>query len=98
MSAKHTPGPWIGFIDPNSFDILAAGRPGMIASCPRGDGHDADANARLIAAAPDMLAALYKIAQGGSIVCTDWPASPAIDRETMCGLARATILKATGAK
>ena len=59
-----TPGPWIGFIADGSFDILAAGRPGTIAVCPKGDGHDADANSRLIAAAPDMLALLEDIAAG----------------------------------
>lgn len=52
---KNTPGPWIVFFadrdGPN--DVLPAGRPGHIAL-----NIQSEADARLIAAAPDLLAAI----------------------------------------
>lgn len=55
---KHTPGPWL--IEVNGFIIAPDGF--SVADCDRGrDVNEADANARLIAAAPDMLMALKNI-------------------------------------
>lgn len=53
MSAKHTPGPWTAVSDPNGWTL--EGR-GMSITAEAFDCSNADA--RLIAAAPDMLAAL----------------------------------------
>lgn len=64
MSEKHTRGPWVLFSDERSklLEVLPAMRPGTIAKIiwvhagDEGD-EEAYANARLIAAAPDLLAA-----------------------------------------
>lgn len=42
---------------------------------------------RLEAEIERLRAALYKIAQGGNKVRTDWPAHPAIDRQHMSDIA-----------
>lgn len=71
MSAKHTPGPWemafLGY-DSHPYYVRALpnymggpaihGSAGAIAKLPASKFHDQEANARLIAAAPEMLEAL----------------------------------------
>jgi len=54
---KHTPGPWIVMLSEDKpYAILPAGRHGTI--CQFSDVYmDQEANARLIAAAPDLLEA-----------------------------------------
>ena len=60
-TAKHTPGPWIAT---KNADVVAGNTNGLIADAFDGlphyetDKHIAVANARLIAAAPDLLEAL----------------------------------------
>ena len=54
-TALHTPGPWIVFAADGEFDVLPAMRSGAIACIAS---NHASADASLIAAAPDMLAAL----------------------------------------
>jgi hypothetical protein len=55
MTAKHTPGPW----SVNSMTRIEAAGFGLIASIRGGlDDNTTHANARLVAAAPEMLAAL----------------------------------------
>ncbi len=59
MTSKHTPGPW--HLDPHTqSDVWARGHsyPSHIADVASGN----PADARLIAAAPDMLAALRELA------------------------------------
>lgn len=64
LEAEHTPGPWTshttGFYQ-NPFKVLAPRRAGAVANVPRStiarDGEQ-EANARLIAAAPELLTAL----------------------------------------
>ena len=60
MSA-HTPGPWETSVnDEGQWDVCAEGGGDMVADladCPE----SAEANARLIAAAPDLLAALKAV-------------------------------------
>jgi hypothetical protein len=53
--SKHAPGPW--FVS----ETLAVGPAGQIIACVRTDHSQAQANARLIAAAPELLAALKRI-------------------------------------
>ena len=63
-NAKHTPGPWVTTPEPNGIEwSVDAGKWG-IATCAAepGDG-TTEANARLIAAAPDLLTALERIAE-----------------------------------
>lgn len=96
---KHTPGPW-AVEDPigGELSIVEASKPThewkFIAAIYLRQGNDPDefphavskANARLIAAAPDLLAALHKIVSDG-----DYTAP-----EEMKRIARAAIAKAEG--
>jgi hypothetical protein len=85
----HTPGPWIVFNGDGSFGVLPAGRPGEIAECK--NTHDA----RLIAAAPDMLDALRlinKITSPGTRTLDDFIR----DMGWACDEARRAIAKAEG--
>lgn len=55
--SKHTPGPWeVGPQHHGQVAVWQSDFPAVVATCGRQD--DAEANARLIAAAPDLLAAL----------------------------------------
>lgn len=98
-AGKHTPGPW----------RLHKMRRTIVASGPVGPSHTgvcdcaslynapddatAAANARLIAAAPDMLEALQRIANAPAWGAPDrWEATPSEVRQ----LARAAAAKATG--
>lgn len=91
MSAKHTPGQWYaaplrdsGWID--IFSVYENGETSLpFASCKH---HDQEANARLIAAAPELLEALQRVCSHGertsAQIDADWDH------------ARAAIAKATG--
>lgn len=95
MSGKHTPGPWFAEPMVGETDAIWIGNAdGYVAQITREDGLEAGdwADARLIAAAPDMLAALEAIAEaeefdGDSFVC---------DFQTLQGIARAAMAKAKG--
>ena len=87
MEAQHTPGPWV------SGDGMTTGRlvsaPNVTAKARRNVAHvggpDREANARLIAAAPDLLDALQNLENDdGSIPYHAW------------ALVQAAISKATG--
>lgn len=53
---KHTPGPWTSQYDDNGFFfVTAAGQPSPYVAATGGEGGVDAANARLIAAAPDLL-------------------------------------------
>ena len=64
MNTQHTPGPWKACapIGPGDFGILSmavnAGGNFYVATIPNGQHREAEATARLIAAAPELLAAL----------------------------------------
>lgn len=60
MSTKHTPGPWS--VDPDAPEYVTGYQ---IASTVQGDHMEpvSEANARLIAAAPELLAVLEQVAQ-----------------------------------
>lgn len=105
MSAKHTPGPWAirydYVVQAQSFDggrLVPVAQPYGVNS----DGTDLFANARLIAAAPDLLEALSKFVefaeQYGEVVFSGG-GMPVIDAMNACTTkARAAITKATGEK
>ena len=58
MSAQHTLGPWVT----DGENIYAYGHDWLVAStCETDDPVDRESNARLIAAAPDLLDALTKL-------------------------------------
>lgn len=63
MSA-HTPGPWFRNIRANGkYPVVFAGRNQHVATvCQQKDSAETEANIDLIAAAPDLLAALHEIA------------------------------------
>lgn len=101
MSAAHTPGPWAYQIEENAHDdmrhgVIAKCNDLWIAACyrsgttpdndksPKADA-EAEANARLIAATPDLLEALQAVAVGYR------------DHDIWLGQVRAAIAKATGA-
>ena len=94
-NAKHTPGPWM--VEPLGsacFEVKCeCGY--FIATCHdgvRGD-RNADVNARLIAGAPDLLAALQRIVA----VLDKQVASPHLaERASPLAQAKAAISKATG--
>jgi len=94
-NAKHTPGPWM--VEPLGsacFEVKCeCGY--FIATCHdgvRGD-RNADVNARLIAGAPDLLAALQRIVA----VLDKQVASPHLaERASPLAQAKAAIAKATG--
>ena len=82
---KHTPGPW---------------RHGIRGVCTY-DGHlicesVTPANARLMAAGPEMLEALREIEEGSGAFSTDYLQHAANCIENMRELARVAIAKATG--
>lgn len=62
MSATHTPGNWIFEDKGDRFEIMSGTTPGRdwVATVHGGSDHD-EPNAKLITAAPDLLAALEKI-------------------------------------
>lgn len=88
--AKHTPGPWAR----EGLRVYVHNR-GTIAECPlpqSGGVFEVSSNARLIAAAPDMLAALKEMVDEADGISREhgWPLASRLDR------ARAAIAKATG--
>jgi hypothetical protein len=92
MEAKHTQGPWKMFVPCGEGDYgiisdnVNAGGNFYVATIPNGRHAEAEANARLIAAAPNMLEALEQIA-------SDKPNS---DKFALMAIARAAIQAATG--
>ena len=66
MNAKHTPGPWIAAIEPgistvgNKCKVFSA-KSAFFAIIDGGEYSEGCANARLIAAAPELLEALQQV-------------------------------------
>jgi hypothetical protein len=78
--SQHTPGPW------------QLSGPVLQSRTVRGCSEEARANARLIAAAPEMLAALKEIAAGR----LDYEPDPEIYAERLRTVAKAALAKAEG--
>jgi len=104
MNTKHTPGPW-QILDPsgdpfesNTRKVIASGKHGGLicdASVHWYDPVTARANARLIAAAPDLLAALeLALEQIGQF--TGWGKVTDPDAEAALADGRAALAKAKG--
>ncbi len=90
---KFTPGPWIvGATDPNTagIEIVSEGRPYICLVLPGAVDDRTEANARLIAAAPELLEALTEI-----VAAADGDGWKQLD--ATFAAARAAITKATGA-
>ncbi|WP_312708629.1 hypothetical protein [Stenotrophomonas sp.] len=102
MTSKHTPGPWyVGREDENTgeIEVNSDGRPYVCLVFPGAIDEVTPANARLIAAAPELLEALIEATACGMV-----PISSAKDggasthsRQVRCAdMIRAAIAKATG--
>lgn len=86
--SKFTPGPWkIGAPPPNGEQTIGAQQGLMVAVATTGSGVPTEANARLIAAAPDLLEALIDAVCALECCGKDYPAAEK---------ARAAIAKARG--
>ena len=96
MKTAYTPGPWrIG-----EDDVIVAGPRGLhIAKVEiTGMGYAADANSRLIAAAPEMLDALQALETMALRTAKAFPNAPGVGDWNQAALvARAAIAKATNA-
>ena len=99
-NAKHTPGPWEAAIQPGCHAVIASlsGGPKAVAIIGNNTPDDGNepmrfANARLIAGAPDLLAALQRIVA----VLDKQVASPHLaERASPLAQAKAAIAKAIG--
>lgn len=92
MSASFTPGPW-----ENDRRTIKASR-GVIARCPLpqdGGTFDVQTNARLIAAAPDLLAALNGLLEIEETRIATGAFTPNAGAQSRIEAARAAIAKAT---
>ena len=104
-AAKHTPGPWKVISEQTSrevevFEIAEISHYRVIRDA-RGDGFDAQghdlADARLIAAAPELLEALLELlAAGENSVTADDDVAAMLRFGDAVSAARAAIAKATG--
>lgn len=96
-AAKHTPGPWVLDWNVSRIDVFSSDSAVMVASVRRsamseGIDSQARANARLIAAAPDLLAALVEVTDRLDAFSVSANLNTRLALET----ARAAIAKATG--
>jgi hypothetical protein len=103
-TATHTPGPWNVEHPYGEPGVYVAGpNTGLIAKLCAPDSHlfnadkpvSIDANARLIAAAPELLAALGSIETFAADYETDSPVQRGLKLKGIVTLARAAIAKAT---
>ena len=90
----HTPGPWA--LHDEVAGVIYGPDGHQVCTTPRTTRREVEraANARLIAAAPEMLAALLKLVEAvdpavGGLTLEDWATEPVAD-------ARAAIARATG--
>lgn len=91
---SHTPGPWSATKHDESCGYWHVDSPGTamggVATCYSTASGSTEANARLIAAAPDLLAALV------AMLATQEQTKPAIPKVAAMSMARAAIAKAEG--
>ena len=85
--SKHTPGPWRVVKDPTNLSLQVYGQTLALFECwRRSDEQTELANARLVAAAPDLLEALKEV----------FADHDAVNRLSWVNRAAAAIAKATG--
>jgi hypothetical protein len=98
MSAQHTPGPWASN-SADSFELGVYGSGYRIAKMTGGEINRDVANARLMAAAPDLLETLSKTLKRieEALAYGYLPAGTEQELETQAAEIRAAIAKATGA-
>ncbi len=96
METKHTPGPWKVLPESEASNpfIVASSETGLsVADCYCPIGGNNQANARLIAAAPELLEALRRIDTGQEMTGNFAHADTVLRYQE---IARAAIAKATG--
>jgi hypothetical protein len=103
-TAQHTPGPWTAHPEEGAHigPVVKENAWGEVvalvsyAGAPRGDSAESNANARLIAAAPDLLVALENFVAWHAENFDDF--TPEINAQLLClaNNATAAIAKATG--
>lgn len=93
MGTKHTPGPWELKKTRARIEVATPARGGCYAFT-----HNDEANARLIASAPDLLAALQECVTDDNATCivTNDVAYMIRRLRAINAMARAAIAKATG--
>jgi hypothetical protein len=99
MSTKHTPGPWM--YEPKGrghvwSDCRDDGSGAVIAVMPETNHGTKEADARLIAAAPELLSALYALLDDVSDLTDEAREAFSGINDRSVTLARAAIAKATG--
>lgn len=94
MKNQHTPGPWA--VSPYNNIVSKNGTVAKTEQMPGNDDAERKANARLIAAAPDLLSALSRIADYLDGVNNGTRAE--VDTSWVGQVARAAIAKARGVK
>lgn len=98
MNTKHTPGAWevtgSGMLGKGASEVTirAVGFRLLVAKMPKNA--DAEANARLIAAAPDLLAACVVALEAETHISPEGWKVPYLDRNARVELLRAAIAKA----
>jgi hypothetical protein len=101
MSAKHTPGPWAIDWNVSRIDVFSADAATLVATIRRstlsaGIDDVAKANARLIAAAPDLLEALILLlnVEKAALIGAEAPGLKGLDVSYHFEAARAAIARA----
>ena len=98
MAAQHTPGSWevCGYYVRGPYAMGSHEKPGLLVATLDSSGDEMRANARLIAAAPDLLAALIEMRDLFDLMC-GLGFNPAEGRVgSPKAIADAAIAKATG--
>ena len=91
MEAKHTPGPWKAVTYSGAFDQpLITSDYGTIGRLHSFDNRQHEANARLIAAAPEMLKALRGVIHHNDGVKDQYKASPSLIDQVENAIKKAT--------
>lgn len=94
---KHTPGPWFSAYDDNGFYEIGSESVSLRLAFTYGEGETDEANARLIAAAPDLLD-VVKEANAELERLNDPRGFVSMRQMRIMEKARAAIAKATGEK
>ena len=93
MNAQHTPGPWsLGTKDCGGYPLMSETEGHFCDICDVCEGNESQANARLIAAAPELLAACKRLMDTVALNLDDTDPQ---DVEA-CQMAQDAIAKATG--
>lgn len=93
MNITHTPGPWAYYPDAVAVCVVRNHTVKVLADFGKCDLPETEANARLIAAAPELLEAISTMLGAAEADCLDDKSN--VWRSAMIG-ARAAIAKATG--